>query len=157
MTTGPASGFTWAVKRRKDPDNISTLTYYQLSSRSQLSDTSVAFARNTFGLNSKPDNDSVWEVQGDDDDHIIEEVPSESKLSRIHERHGSLDGSGLDLSQREEDSPLKNNLVSNLLILYTIFQVGLYIHKFHKVFKNDCDCWCCRIIYNLENRAYQDR
>ncbi|KAH0941881.1 hypothetical protein HID58_001518, partial [Brassica napus] len=40
MTTGPASGFSWAVKRRKDPDNISTLTYYQPSSRSQLSETS---------------------------------------------------------------------------------------------------------------------
>ncbi|XP_010441062.1 PREDICTED: probable serine/threonine-protein kinase At1g54610 [Camelina sativa] len=109
MTTGPASGFSWAVKRRKDPDNISTLTYYQPSSRSQLSGTSIAFAKNTF-LNLKPDNDdSVWEVQGDNyDDVIIEEVPSESKLSRIGERHGSLDGSGLDFSQREEDSPKKN-------------------------------------------------
>ncbi|XP_010450811.1 PREDICTED: probable serine/threonine-protein kinase At1g54610 [Camelina sativa] len=107
MTTGPASGFSWAVKRRKDPDNISTLTYYQPSSRSQLSGTSVAFAKNTF-LNLKPDNDSVWEVQGDNYDDVIEEVPSESKLSRIGERHGSLDGSGLDFSQREEDSPKKN-------------------------------------------------
>ncbi|CAD5333471.1 unnamed protein product [Arabidopsis thaliana] len=108
MTTGPASGFAWAVKRRKDPDNISTLTYYQPSSKSQLSGTSVAFAKNTFGLNLKPDNDSVWEVQGDNYDDVIEEVPShESKLSRIGERHGSLDGSGLDFSQREEDSPKK--------------------------------------------------
>ncbi|ESQ47083.1 hypothetical protein EUTSA_v10027682mg [Eutrema salsugineum] len=108
MTTGPASGFAWAVKRRKDPDNISTLTYYQPSSRSQLSGTSVAFAKNTFGLNLKPDNDSAWEVQGDDDDQIIEELPSEGKLSRIGERYGSLDGSGLDFSQREEDSPKIN-------------------------------------------------
>nr|AAF21469.1 cdc2-like protein [Arabidopsis thaliana] len=108
MTTGPASGFAWAVKRRKDPDNISTLTYYQPSSKSQLSGTSVAFAKNTFGLNLKPDNDSVWEVQGNNYDDVIEEVPShESKLSRIGERHGSLDGSGLDFSQREEDSPKK--------------------------------------------------
>ncbi|EOA16209.1 hypothetical protein CARUB_v10004349mg [Capsella rubella] len=106
MTTGPASGFAWAVKRRKDPDNISTLTYYQPSSRSQLSGTSVAFAKNTF-LNIKPDNDSVWEVQGDNYDDVIEEVPSESKLSRIKERHGSLDGSSLDFSQREDDSPKK--------------------------------------------------
>ncbi|CAH2079870.1 unnamed protein product [Thlaspi arvense] len=110
MTTGPASGFAWAVKRRKDPDNISTLTYYQPSSRSQLSETSVAFAKNTFGLNLKPDNDSVWEIQADNDDQIMEEVPSEGKLSRIGERHGSLDGSSLDFSQREEDSPLKKNL-----------------------------------------------
>lgn len=117
MTTGPASGFAWAVKRRKDPDNISTLTYNQPSSRSQLSGTSVAFARNTFGLNLKPDNDSVWEIQGDNDDHDIEEVPIESKLSRIGERHGSLDGSGLDFSQREKDSP-KNNLVSSLVLLF---------------------------------------
>ncbi|KFK33201.1 hypothetical protein AALP_AA6G343500 [Arabis alpina] len=108
MTTGPASGFAWAVKRRKDPDNLSTLTYNQPSSRSQLSGTSVAFARNTFGLSLKPDNESVWEIQGDKDDHDIEEGPSESKLSRIGERHGSLDGSGLDFSQREEDSPKKN-------------------------------------------------
>ncbi|VVB09243.1 unnamed protein product [Arabis nemorensis] len=108
MTTDPASGFAWAVKRRKDPDNISTLTYNQPSSRSQLSGTSVAFARNTFGLNLKPDNESVWEIQGDKDDHDIEEGPSETKLSRIGERHGSLDGSGLDFSQREDDSPEKN-------------------------------------------------
>ncbi|KAL1193349.1 Cyclin-dependent kinase C-2 C [Cardamine amara subsp. amara] len=109
MTTGPASGFAWAVKRRKDPDNMSTLTYYQPSSRSQLSETSVAFAKNTFALNLKQDNDSVWEVQGDNyDDDVVEEVPSESKLSRIKERHGSLDGSGLDFSQRGEDSPKKN-------------------------------------------------
>lgn len=114
-TTDPASGFAWAVKRRKDPDNISTLTYNQPSSRSQLSGTSVAFARNTFGLNLKPDNESVWEIQGDKDDHDIEEGPSESKLSRIGERHGSLDGSGLDFSQREDDSP-KKNLVSALLL-----------------------------------------
>lgn len=117
MTTGPASGFAWAVKRRKDPDNISTLTYYQPSSKSQLSGTSVAFAKNTFGLNLKPDNDSVWEVQGNNYDDVIEEVPShESKLSRIGERHGSLDGSGLDFSQREEDSP-KKTLVSALVFV----------------------------------------
>ncbi|XP_013699458.2 cyclin-dependent kinase C-2 C [Brassica napus] len=110
MTTGTASGFSWAVKRRKDPDNISTLTYYQPSSRSQLSETSAAFAKNTFGLNLKPENESVYEIQGDNDDQIMDELPSEDKLSRTGKRHGSLDGSGLDFSQREEDSPLKKNL-----------------------------------------------
>lgn len=132
MTTGPASGFAWAVKRRKDPDNISTLTYYQPSSKSQLSGTSVAFAKNTFGLNLKPDNDSVWEVQGDNYDDGIEEVPSESKLSRIGERHGSLDGSGLDFGQREEDSP-KKNLVSALVFvrIFINFEIHLrYIYIF---------------------------
>ena len=116
MTTGPASGFSWAVKRRKDPDNISTLTYYQPSSRSQLSETSAAFAKNTFGLNLKPENESVYEIQGDNDDQIMEELPS-------GKRHGSLDGSGLDFSQREEDSPLKKNLVSNLLIICNFMYV----------------------------------
>ncbi|KAG2307554.1 hypothetical protein Bca52824_027302 [Brassica carinata] len=110
VTTGPAGGFAWAVKRRKDPDNISTLTYYQPSSRSQLSETSVAFAKNTFGLNSNLNNDSVWEVQGDNDDQIVEEVPSEGKLRRIGERQGSLNGSGLDFSQRDKDFPVKKNL-----------------------------------------------
>ncbi|CAN8233072.1 unnamed protein product [Cochlearia groenlandica] len=109
MTTGPASGYAWAVKRRKDPDSISTLTYIQPSSRSQLSETSVAFAKNTFGLNLKSDKDSVWEIQESDYDHVLEEVPREIKLSRIGERHGSFDGCGLDFSQIEEDSP-KNNL-----------------------------------------------
>ncbi|KAF2569930.1 hypothetical protein F2Q68_00026871 [Brassica cretica] len=110
VTTGPAGGFAWAVKRRKDPDNISTLTYYQPSSRSQLSETSVAFAKNTFGLNSNLNNDSVWEVQGGNDDQIVEEVRSEGKLRRIGERQGSLNGSGLDFSQRDKDFPVKKNL-----------------------------------------------
>ncbi|CAF2272725.1 unnamed protein product [Brassica napus] len=110
VTTGPAGGFVWAVKRRKHPDNISTLTYYQPSSRSQLSETSVAFAKNAFGLNSNLHNDSVWEVQGDNDDQIVDDVPSEGKLSRIGERQGSLNGCGLDFSQRYKDSPVKINL-----------------------------------------------
>ncbi|CAN7109800.1 unnamed protein product [Brassica rapa subsp. narinosa] len=114
MTTGPASGFSWAVKRRKDPDNISTLTYYQPSSRSQLSETSAALAKNTFGLNLKPENESVYEIEGDNDDQIMEELPCEDKLSRTGKRHGSLDGSGLDFSQRGEGSPLKKNLVKHL-------------------------------------------
>uniref|UniRef100_A0A0D3BZU8 Protein kinase domain-containing protein n=1 Tax=Brassica oleracea var. oleracea TaxID=109376 RepID=A0A0D3BZU8_BRAOL len=80
VTTGPAGGFAWAVKRRKDPDNISTLTYYQPSSRR------------------------------DNDDQIVEEVPSEGKLRRIGERQGSLNGSGLDFSQRDKDFPVKKNL-----------------------------------------------
>lgn len=154
MTTGPASGFSWAVKRRKDPDNISTLTYYQPSSRSQLSETSAALAKNTFGLNLKPENESVYEIEGDNDDQIMEELPSEDKLSRTGKRHGSLDGSGLDFSQRGEGSPLKKNLVSNLVIIYAI----LCIKKNMCVNLNACDCCCCyRSIYSSENRAYQDR
>ncbi|KAL0898418.1 hypothetical protein Bca101_082379 [Brassica carinata] len=109
MTTASAGGFAWAVKRRKDPDKISTITYYKPSSRSQLSETSVAFAKNT-GLNLKLDSDSVWEIQGDNDDQIVEEVPSECKLSRIGERQGSLNGSGLDFSRRDKDYPVKKNL-----------------------------------------------
>lgn len=138
MTTGPASGFSWAVKRRKDPDNISTLTYYQPSSRSQLSETSVAFAKNTFGLNLKPENESVYEIQRDNDDQIMEELPSEDKLNRTGKRHGSLDGSGLDLCQREEDSPLKKNLVSTLLIIYTNIQLLVGICNFIYVFESKC-------------------
>ncbi|KAJ0230834.1 hypothetical protein HA466_0303840 [Hirschfeldia incana] len=101
MTTGPAGGFAWAVKRRQVP----ALTYYQPSSR-----TSVAFAKNTFGLNLRVDNDSVWEIRGDNDDQIVEELPIEGKLCRIGERHGPLNGSGLDFSQRDENSSVKKNL-----------------------------------------------
>uniref|UniRef100_M4DBN6 Uncharacterized protein n=1 Tax=Brassica campestris TaxID=3711 RepID=M4DBN6_BRACM len=86
------------------------LSFLSLNSRSQLSETSAALAKNTFGLNLKPENESVYEIEGDNDDQIMEELPSEDKLSRTGKRHGSLDGSGLDFSQREEDSPLKKNL-----------------------------------------------
>nr|VDC75129.1 unnamed protein product [Brassica rapa] len=90
------------------------LSFLSLNSRSQLSETSAAFAKNTFGLNLKPENESVYEIEGDNDDQIMEELPCEDKLSRTGKRHGSLDGSGLDFSQRGEGSPLKKNLVSNL-------------------------------------------
>ena len=66
-------------------------------------------------LNSNLNNDSVWEVQGDNDDQIVEEVPSEGKLRRIGERQGSLNGSGLDFSQRDKDFPVKKNLVSTFV------------------------------------------
>ncbi|XP_010528375.1 PREDICTED: probable serine/threonine-protein kinase At1g54610 [Tarenaya hassleriana] len=111
QTTAPASGFEWATKRRKNTDNVSTLTYNQPSSRSQLSGTSIAFAKNTFGLTLNDDEYSR-EVHGSNHarrgGHALV-VPSEP-LSRIAERHGSLDGSGLDLSQgllndQREDSP----------------------------------------------------
>ncbi|XP_010553990.1 PREDICTED: probable serine/threonine-protein kinase At1g54610 [Tarenaya hassleriana] len=117
QTAAPASGFAWATKRRKNSDNVSTLTYNQPSSRSQLSGTSIAFAKNTFGLSlNDNDEESMKKVQGRDRAHRgghVLAVPSEP-LSRIAERRGSHDGSGLDLShglvnEQREDSP-KNNL-----------------------------------------------